>query len=411
MAWPLLNVHSTMRCLTVAVLLAVTARAVSASAQTTPDYDAAMDAAARLERDGHPADAARSLEALAATFPQDHALSLRLGWLWFSAGSYDAARRHYERALSLSGDGSYDARLGLAWTQLRLGDPAAARPHFERLAGLAPDNASAREGLALSRAAEPRPVRAWASLWLGAQLYQNHPQRRLSFSVAPSLTLQFMDLVVVGATWRAVSYDLATPQPGRPPTFARYAQQEFYASLGVARTGWALRAHVGHLWDADNPVAPATVLGLSGRLALRGELLAEVSAALFADVTAVRAASSWALTLSNEWSLGPTASVQSVDGSVGGSFGAQLGWSAHGYALSLAARYGDERRIASLADSLTFATDDHVRGAVALGFRAPLGRGLSLALRYDWLRLLAGDATRPVDADAHFFTAALLGAW
>lgn len=400
-----------MRCPTVALLLAVIARAAVASAQTTPDYDAAMDGAARLERDGRPADAARSLDALSAAFPQDHALALRLGWLWFSAGDYRAARRHYERALSLSGDASYDARLGLAWTLLRLGEQSDARSRFERLVALNPESASAREGLALSRAAEPRPVRAWASLWIGAQLYANHPQRRLSFSVAPSLTLQIMDQVVVGATWRAVSYDLATPQPGRPPTFARYTQQELYATLGVARRDWSLRAHVGHLWDADNAVAPATVLGLSGRLALRGELLAEASAALFTDLTAVRVAGSWALSLSDEWSLGPTASLQVVDGAVRGSFGALLGWSARGYGLSLSARYGDERRVASLADSLTFATDDHVLGAAGVGFRAPLGRGLSLALRYDWMRLLTGADARATEADAHFFTAALLGGW
>lgn len=399
-----------MRRSTVVALLALALRATTASAQTAPDYDAAMGQAATHERAGRPADAARSLDALVAAFPQDFPLALRLGWLWFSAGSYGPARRHYDRALALSGGQSTEARLGLAWTMLRLRETSAARAEFERVLAASPTDASAREGLALCRTAEPRPVRAWASLWVGAQLYQ-HPQRRVSFSVAPSLTLQFMDLVVVGATYRAVSYDLASPQPGRPPTFSRYAQQELYASLGLARAGWALRLHAGSLWDADNPAAPATVLGLSGRLDLRGELLAELSAAFFADLTAVRAAASWALTLSPEWSLGPTASVQSVDGSVGGSLGAQLGWSSRGYGLSLAGRYGDERRIASLNDSLTFATDDHVRGAASVAFRAPLGRGLSLALRYDWLHLLTGDAERATDADAHFFTAALLGAW
>ncbi len=395
----------------VTALLAATAAAASASAQTTPDYDAAMEGAARLERAGRPRDAAASLDALAAAFPEDHALSLRLGWLWFSAGSYEPARRHYERALALSGDQSCDARLGLAWTLLRLHDPSAARAQFERLVALYPDRPEARQGLSLSLAAEPRPVRAWASLWLGAQLYQSHPQRRSSLSVTPSLTLQFMDLVVVGATYRAVSYDLATPQLGRPPTLARYTQQEFYGSVGIARPTFAVRLHAGALWDPANPLAPATVLGLSGRLDLHGELLAEASATVFSDYTATRLAASWAAALSPSWSLGPTASLQVTDGAAGGSLGAQLAWRSGGYGLSLSGRYGDERRLTSLNDSLTFATDDHIRAAMSVGFRAPLGGGLSLAIHYDWLHLLTGDATRATDADAHFITAALLGAW
>ena len=400
-----------MRRTAVTALLVATVRAAAASAQTAPDYDAAMDAAARLERAGNPRDAAASLDALALAFPEDHALSLRLGWLWFRAGSYDAAQRHYARALALSGEQSYDARLGLAWTLLRRREPAAARAHFERLVALGPDRADARQGLALSRAAEPRPVRAWASLWLGAQLYQNHPQRRLSLSVTPSLTLQFLDLLVVGATYRAVSYDVATAQPGRPPSVDRYTQQEVHLSAGVARPAFGLRLHYGRLWDAQNSIAPATVLGLSGRVDLHGELLAEASATVFSDYTAARVAGSWAAALSPAWSLGPTASLQVTDGVVGGSLGAQLAWRARGYELSLAGRYGDERRLTSLNDSLTFATDDHIRAAAALGFRAPLGGGLSLALRYDWLHLLTGDATRATDAEAHFVTAALLGAW
>ncbi len=393
------------------IALAASFASTAASAQAVPDYASAMESAARDERAGRPRDAATSLEALAMAYPEDHVLSLRLGWLWFGVGVYDRAQTHYARALALSAEQSFDARLGLAWTLLRLHEATAARAHFERLAAQRPDRADVREGLALSRAAEPRAVRAWASLWIGAQIYQHHPQRRFSLSVAPSVTVQLFDRLELGATYRAVSYDLATPQPGRPPTFDRFTQQEFHASLGLVRPSLTLRLHVGRLWDAQNTLAPATVLGVSGRFAAHGQLVAEASATIFSDVTVPRVALAWAAALTPAWSLGPTGSVQLVDGAVGGSLGAQLAWASRGWGLSLAGRWGDERRLTSLNESLTFATNDRIRGAASVAFRAPLGGGISLAVQYEWLHLLTGDATRATDAEAHFLTAAVLGAW
>ena len=58
-----------------------------------------------------------------------------------------------------------------------------------------------------------------------------------------------------------------------------------------------------------------------------------------------------------------------------------------------------------------FATDDRVRGALTLSGLIPLGGPLSLALRYDGLLLSAAQSGGAVDASAHFFTAAVAGAW
>lgn len=402
-----------MRHLLAATALCLTASLSSVASAQPLDYDATLSAAARQERDGHPDAAAATLAPLAAAFPEDHAVALRLAWLTFSAGDHPAARRHYERALALSAGASVDARLGLAWTLLRLGDPTAARSRFEALAADPTAGASAREGLSLARAAEPRPVRAWAGLYAGAQLYQGHPQRHLSLSVTPSLTLQLNDLVLLGASYRAVDYDLTTapPQPGRPPAPSRHLQQEFYASAGITRPGYALRLHYGRLWDSDNSFAPASLFGASARVALHGELYAEASVAAFADETVVRALGSWSAALGERWSLGPTASVQSGSTGLGGSVGALVSYHRDGYALSLSGRYGDERRTVSLDTALTFATDDHIRGGVSLSARIPLGRGISLLPSYDWLHLTTGDALHATDADAHFLTLGVLGAW
>ena len=179
---------------------------------------------------------------------------------------------------------------------------------------------------------------------------------------------------------------------------------------GVARRTWAARAHLGHLWDAANPYAPATVFGASGRVALRGDLSAELSDTVFADAAYVRAVAAWAADLGRGWALGPVASLQ-LGGFTGGSFGALASFTRGGYTLAASARYGDERRPTALAEALTFATDDRVRGALTLSGLIPLGGPLSLALRYDGLLLSAAQSGGAVDASAHFFTAAVAGAW
>lgn len=409
--------------LSIAMLALSLTRASVAHAQSA--YDDALASAARLEASGRHREAAAALDPLAARYPQDYALALRLGWLWFQAGDHRLARSRYESALRLSNDTSHDARLGLAWTLLRSDETSDARAEFERLVSLDATDSSARDGLSLATASTPRPLRVWASLWLGAQLYAGHPSRTWSLSVTPSVTAQILDAVVIGLTYRAVDYATTQrtttqpppPAPGLPPppprtqtTTATAVQQELHAMAGVARTNWAIRAHLGRMWDGSNAMAPATVFGVSGRLSLAGDLSAELSDTMFADLSVVRAVASWSASLSDRWSLGPVASAQVAGGGFGGSIGALLAWRHDGYELSMSARYGDERRPTSLVEALTWATDDHVRGTMSLGGAIPLGRGLAIALRYDGLAL-STTASGTINASAHFFTSALTGAW
>ncbi len=168
--------------------------------------------------------------------------------------------------------------------------------------------------------------------------------------------------------------------------------------------------------------APATAFGVSGRLTLRGDLSAELSESIFQDYSVARAAVAWAAQLSDAWRLGPVASAQYDSG---GAFGrlprrAASGGAAAGTRRRSAARYGDERRPTSLVEGIFWASDDRIRGALSLSGLIPLGGGLSLALRYDGMLLAASGAARgmgagagggAVNASAHFFTTAIIGAW
>lgn len=389
--------------LVVALALPATARAQGAG------YEADAARAATLEAQGLPRDAARALDPWAARLPDDHALALRLGWLHARGGEHAAARDHYARALRLSEGESLDARLGLAWARLNSGDATGARADFDAVLARDPRNASAAEGLPLARAAEPRMFRLHASLWTGAQVYAGHPSRRDSVSIAPSLTLTVADAVLVGATWRGIAYGTVSSNNGRAAQTSSF-QQELFATVGYVRPSYTLQLHYGHVWDAANSLLPAHVFGASARVALRGELSAELSATAYPDGTRVRALGAWAARLSDAWSLGPTASAQAGVGGLGGSIGAALTWRHPAAAVTLAGRYSDETRVTSLNESLTFATSDRVLGALSVTARVPLGRGLSLAPSYEWLRLqTTGASVR--DVDAHFFTVGLTGAW
>lgn len=398
------------------LLASLTLAAVSFAsvARAQSQYDDAFATAAAREAAGRPREAADSLDALAALYPQDFALALRLGWLRFQAGQHAAARGWYQRALGLSGGGSRDARLGLAWAQLRLGATSEALRAFDDVLALDPRDASALEGRGLALAAMPHPVRLWASLWLGGQLYAGHPERSWSLSATASATAQLYDWAVIGATYRAVAYSAA-----RGPSMSSSlragpplrVQHEVHLVAGVARTSWALRAHLGYMADRQNQMAPAWTFGLSGRVALRGELSAELSDTVYADRSLARAVVSWGADLGRGWTLGPVLTGQYTDGDTWGSIGAFGGWRRDGYSLSASARWGDERRPTSLVEGLFYATDDHVHGTFSLSGFAPIGGGFSLGLRYDGLLLSTEAPTGPVDSSAHFITAAITGEW
>lgn len=369
------------------------------------ELDAALAQATVLASQQRPGDAAAVLAPFATRYPDDHALALRLGWLLAAAGEHRAARGHYARALALSAGESRDARLGLAWSALRSDDPAAAAMEFESLLALDPANASAREGLALARAAMPRAVRAWASLWTSAQLYA-HPTRRASFSLTPSLTLTFGDRVLFGVTWRALAYGYVTAANQRN-TLGSW-QHELFVTAGYVRPEFTAQLHYGHVWDAANPSLSAHIVGLSGRVNLRGELRAELSVSAYRDGVWGRAWGLWEARLSDAWSLGPSVSAQAGASGFGGSLGASVTLRQPRFSLTLAGRVSDETRMTSLSESMTFATNDSIRGALSVSGRVPLGRGLALAPSYEWLRL---ETTDGAAADAHFFTLGLTGAW
>lgn len=226
-----------------AALLSLCSWLGTAFAQT--DYEAAMSQAARLEAAGPPREAAAAIDRLSADFPDDYALALRLGWLWFSANEYRTAQRHYTHALTLSHDTSVDARLGLAWCLLRLADPAAARAAFATRARRRAAVLSAREGL--RPPAPPSPGCSVCGPRSGSarSSQTGHPNRTGSYSATAAATMQLLESAVLDLTWRAVDYGYASSTTGHP-------RDRPLPPAGVSRLRRnlppPLRVHLGYSW-------------------------------------------------------------------------------------------------------------------------------------------------------------------
>ncbi|MEI8254526.1 MAG: tetratricopeptide repeat protein [Deltaproteobacteria bacterium] len=395
-----------------ALALGVTASTTIAWSQSL-ESDPAWRLAADLERAGRHDEAARTLQPLATQYPDEYALALQLGWLWFRAEAWPAARRAYAHALALSGHTSVEARLGLAWTQLRMGRAARSRRQFERVIESDPASTSAREGLAIARDAEPHAVRAWVSAVANAQVYTNHPVLRAAYGIGTSARVLLGEHFLFGATYRYLGYD-ASAQSTASSAATSGTQHQVHATLGYVQPSFALRVHGAVLLDTQNTRLPAYTVGLSAWFAARGDVDLEAGATVFSDTYVLRTQASWNILLAHGVSLGPTASAQYLgDGTVGGSLGARLGFRQGRFAASLAGRVGDEARAVFLNDALAYPTTDRVRGAVSLAARVALGAGLSLTAGYEFQRLGvdATTSTTAQEADVHTFTAGLLGAW
>lgn len=93
-------------------------------------------------------DAERFGEEVLALAPGDFTAASRLAFIQYSQGQWARAEPLYRRALA-SWPSSTEMRAGLGWSLLKLGRFKEAREVFEAVLLFAPDQLSAREGMAL----------------------------------------------------------------------------------------------------------------------------------------------------------------------------------------------------------------------------------------------------------------------
>ena len=398
-------------------------------------YDEAFRRALVLEAEGDPAEAVAVLEPLVDSHPDDYALFLQLGWLYFLLEDFDSAEAHYRRASTLSAGGA-DPELGLAWVYLRTDRPGKALQAFDRVLEMRPEDPSAVEGRALA-AESARSLRFYVDGNVTLHLYPGNPLKVWAIGLAPSLDARIARRMLLGATYRYAAYAIrgtdtgtgmsagagtsAGPGPGPGPgpgagsgrgSSQQWSHQhQIHARLGAA---WPFVGFMAHFaWAQDDLALSGVtwVTGLSLRLSPFGDILAEGSVSIVDDSTVVRGALSWALPASDRLEVQPGFSIlRSTEGQVlpDGSLLVRARFEALSFWVG--GRYGLVERPAYLALALVYNTIDRQLGGVFGGIRFETKSPLYVYLLYEWQAIETPVEMGLARSNAHFLTLGLGGA-
>lgn len=363
-------------------------------------YADSLALAQTLSAQGRIDEAVVILNATALQYPQDYKVAVELGRLEYQRGDFQAARAHYQRAMSLSGPGG-EAQLELAWTHLALGEPRAARRDFAEVLRSRPQLEPAQRGLRISRAAWPELV-TWAAVtghsWAG------HPAKQYAGAASAGVIWRPWRAVHLGAQYRGASFLVRDPQALEDPLGA-FAQHEAWATLGYDTPRLALLGTYGLVIPLGQPEYEAHILAVSVGHRGVGALWVDGALGLYDGLTWGQGAVDWRLPLGRGFALRPCARVQlSEHQGGGGAGGLDVSWQRRGFALWLGGSYGRELRPISLRPAVVYNVPEYVRGGGRAGLRVKIASGWSLFAEYElqWLepRLNEGD----YDVQLHLLT-------
>ena len=346
-------------------------------------YEAALARSYELERSQRPEQAARLLEPLQSQYPEDYALWLRLGWLWYGAGRYEQAEGCYRQAAGLSG-GSPEARLGVGWSLLEQGRASQARAVFEELVAEAPELELATVGLARARSAAA-PIPFAVSLAGVFQGFDGHPAKSWAGGVEVTLGLGPWTHVVAAATYRFSRYVVVDDLED---SVGDFDQHEAYAALGLSWPVAGATLHYAYVDDGSGSDLSAHTAGLSVRWSPFGDVLLTAAVSAYDDGEIVaRFEPSWRIRLADAFVLHAALALQSFQDEVlaSGSLRAAYEW-AWG-SVWLSGRYGPEERPVYLERPAVFNSPDRIGGGGTAGLSFALGGGCAIVAGYEVLYL------------------------
>lgn len=382
--------------------IALSAATLAAGAETALAgdlYDDAMARSVELEQRGDAISAARELEAVAAEYPQDYAIALRIGWLRFNAGHYDAARRAYAAALALS-PSSADARAGLAWSLARLGRCPEAAWQFRLVLSAQPDHAPARDGLTYCT---PKPAPSeWhvtPAVSLTAHVYPDHTIKSYAGGVTGSLDVLHRSGWVVGATYRYTHF--WTRDETIVPSFG---QHEIYARTGYEGSFFGLSLQYALAVDGSGYTGTSHHAGASLRFSPFGDIMLAGSASIYEDMNVFRLEPSWRIPIAGGFSIKPAGAIQRTATETLGTAMLTLSLDRAWGGLYAGGKYGEEVRPAYLGLSVVANTPDRIQWGLWAGGSVNVGAGVRINMAYsmDRLEQSTGDTS-----NAHFITLGL----
>lgn len=363
-------------------------------------YDQAFSRSYGLEDGGDPGAAARVLETLIETYPQDFALHLRLGWLCFQAKRYEAAREYYIKALELN-SGSGDAMLGLAWCQYYLGARDKARAAFEGVLYVHPDNASARQGLKLSR-----PVHA-LGVFVSArgQLYPGHPVKESATGLFLRVPVRLFDSYVAGCAYR---YGRFTIRDGNGPLSSWdddgvFTQHEAWSYLGADFVSWGLTG--GYAYVSNDAAGEETVhvAGAVGRWSPWGHIRLSANRSFYESSAVYRTGLSWQMPVNSWLDVTPGGAWQYGNENHFWNGSLSLSFRTGRFSAVLGGKYGEEYRPAYLDQLVVYNIPDMIDWGGWGVLTVASARGFSLSGVYEYQHLTSKSSNDSLQSGMHVF--------
>lgn len=386
------------------------------------DYDEALQAAEALQKAGRWTQAAQALEHVAANYPQDLMLQLRMGFFRFNGQDYDQALVYYQTALRLS-PGSLDAQLGLGWTLVRLNRCAEARFRFQAVLSQQNDHAGAKEGLLACPV--PPTLSAQTGVLLTGMAYGQHYQRQSGLAVSPRVELLFRGQWLFGAAYRYSDFFLQVrsqvqvpqpPRPGFPPqppqwrtvtSSTSFDQHEAYGYAGYAGPRLSVVARYAFLIDArgSSEASHHTGLGVRLNLARHGEGQLDSAASVYRDLTVLRVAPRWKIPVYQGFAVTVGGVGQWASGTVLGNGWLELGYVHPRISLYVGGAYGEQIRPAQLEYLFITNMFERVAASAWGGSVLLLPRDFRILFEYRYDRLARlPDVADSIDSNAHYFT-------
>lgn len=363
---------------------AMTVLAGTAAAEDA--YDDAFARAAALEQEGRLDDAARALEMVLPLYPQDFALPLQIGWIYFRAGRYEAAQRHYWIALERS-PRAVEGLLGLAASLERQGRCEQALAVYGRVLEGQPDHAEARAGIARCT---PKPAwRTTLSISASGGYFPDAPSKWLAGGGALGAAFAHRSGFVFGATYRYLRF-----APPSNASASAWDQHEAFASLGYSDKLGAFSVHYGFLHDGSGVLGNSHHLGMFARFSPFGDIELRATASLYDDLKVFRVEPSWRIPIAFGLSIRPGVAVQYAGEVLATGMGT-LSWDYERVSLWAGGKYGDEARPFYLSVPAVYAITEKIAYGAWAGASVNVSDDVRIHLTYamDRLKPSSGNET------------------
>ena len=367
----------------------------STIARADPDYYEAFKLADSAVKMGEFDAALHMIQTALSKYPNDYALTLKLGWVEFQGERYVEAERSFREARVLS-DGSLDSRIGLGWALIQqdrcdegiavLNDVLAEEPDDNAQHGLFVCAERTRVRAELARELARVHGTIWASL--AGSLYQEHPWLDRAGAAFLGFKLQPIQRLGIGGAYRfseLSATDVRIPSAN---------QHEIYLEAGYLGEHLDLLGHGALVWGGLEVVGGSRHIGSSLRLKylndLVTEVLVEVSGSFYQDLWVLGLAPSTTLTLAPVSLTAGVSAQQFVHETLlSGTLTASL--TLGNFSFWAGGKYGPEYRAAYMSQFAVFNAAERSTWAILAGARVRTAEQWSIFLSYALLNLQSPD--------------------